>query len=714
MALALQIESLIAGLTDSSGRNLAGGYVKFFESDGTTAKTVWADSEKVATKTLNSDGGVDLDDRGVAEVYGDGVYIMKSYTIDDVLVDSFGAFQFNPSDPATAAVIDVSLFGSTNDAERISLAIADAAGADKTIYIPPANYDIDTNLTIPSNINARFEQGAYFTVAAGQTLTVNGVIQAPLYNILQGSGTITIENRNFFQPSVWESGTHDNATCDGVWTFQDIPVFQSGYSMSGGDITIHEAVNDGNPAIYLGAAAAERLEVQSVYDSAAQTLDYVQFDTKAASATADKGEYRFSVDETDIADINDSGINVKTGLAFYINDTSVLNATTLGSGVVASSLTSVGTLTSLAAGATTLSSTLDVSDLTTFIKDDAGVGVEHLRLNRTSDSPADNDTSYISFYSENDNNQQHEFARITSKSTDVSDGTEKGQWEFLVADGADGSMDSVATLDIDKLALATGLELGQYHNWKLVSKTTAYTAADETIILVDTTGGAVTITLPTAVGITGRQYTIVSIDDTNDVTVDGAGSETIGGATTRLITLKYAKLIIVSDGTNWQVMNNFLRENMKVIDEIILPINPAKSFTSTSYVRMFDYELSPLIRWPAALLDKYDIYLEYALSGGSSGNSEHAIRFIDASSNVRFDSGDISVGNQASDEMTWNTIDVKAGNSTDWDPTTELLAGINGNTAWEIQARADISAGGYSYYKMSLLLVDPSHALGGA
>ena len=48
-----------------------------------------------------------------------------------------------------------------------------------------------------------------------------------------------------------------------------------------------------------------------------------------------------------------SDVNVNTGYAFKINSTSVLSATTLGSGVTSSSLTSVGTLTSLAVSGTT-------------------------------------------------------------------------------------------------------------------------------------------------------------------------------------------------------------------------------------------------------------------------------------------------------------------------------------------------------------------------
>jgi hypothetical protein len=110
--------------------------------------------------------------------------------------------------------------------------------------------------------------------------------------------------------------------------------------------TYYVATNDGNPQARIGATDAEELHIQAVYDTGAQTLDYVLFQTDAASATADKGEYRFNVDGTVIAHINDSGINVVSGLAYAINDTSVLNATTLGSGVVTSSLTTVGALNS--------------------------------------------------------------------------------------------------------------------------------------------------------------------------------------------------------------------------------------------------------------------------------------------------------------------------------------------------------------------------------
>ncbi len=111
--------------------------------------------------------------------------------------------------------------------------------------------------------------------------------------------------------------------------------------------TFYVASNDGNPQMRMGATDAEELHIQCVYDSGAQTLDYVLFQTDAASSTAHKGEFRFNVDATEIFHVNDAGVNVVSGKAFYINDTSVLNATTLGGAVVNSSLTSVGTLTTL-------------------------------------------------------------------------------------------------------------------------------------------------------------------------------------------------------------------------------------------------------------------------------------------------------------------------------------------------------------------------------
>jgi hypothetical protein len=89
----------------------------------------------------------------------------------------------------------------------------------------------------------------------------------------------------------------------------------------------------------------------------------------------------------------------------------------------------------------------------------------------------------------------------------------------------------------------------------LVVKSAAYTAtATDTIILVDATSAAVTITLPAASGIEGQAYTFKKTDaSANAVTIDGNLSETIDGSTTYTLADQYDSVETISDGTNWVI-----------------------------------------------------------------------------------------------------------------------------------------------------------------
>jgi len=77
------------------------------------------------------------------------------------------------------------------------------------------------------------------------------------------------------------------------------------------------------------------------------------------------------------------------------------------------------------------------------------------------------------------------------------------------------------------------------------------------IILVDATGGAVTVTLPTAiVGVAGKTYTIKRTDiiaSTNLVTIGTTSSQTIDSASAHyLFPAEYVE--VVSDNANWHVI----------------------------------------------------------------------------------------------------------------------------------------------------------------
>ena len=89
-----------------------------------------------------------------------------------------------------------------------------------------------------------------------------------------------------------------------------------------------------------------------------------------------------------------------------------------------------------------------------------------------------------------------------------------------------------------------------------IAKTANYTAiATDEIINCDASGGSFTITLPTAVGITGKRYDVRKSDSSsNAVTIDASGAETINGSLTAVIAIQYVNLTLISDGANWMVM----------------------------------------------------------------------------------------------------------------------------------------------------------------
>lgn len=82
-------------------------------------------------------------------------------------------------------------------------------------------------------------------------------------------------------------------------------------------------------------------------------------------------------------------------------------------------------------------------------------------------------------------------------------------------------------------------------------------SASHYMVNVDASGGAKTITLPTAASIAGRVYIIRKSDaSANAVTVDGNGAETINGAATYTgLDTQYDAVTIMSDGVGWMILS---------------------------------------------------------------------------------------------------------------------------------------------------------------
>lgn len=81
-----------------------------------------------------------------------------------------------------------------------------------------------------------------------------------------------------------------------------------------------------------------------------------------------------------------------------------------------------------------------------------------------------------------------------------------------------------------------------------------YTATIGEDVLVDASGGNVTVNLPAASGLSGQSIWVSKRDSSvNTVTIDGNGSETINGNLTLVISSQYDAFELMSDGTNWYI-----------------------------------------------------------------------------------------------------------------------------------------------------------------
>lgn len=121
----------------------------------------------------------------------------------------------------------------------------------------------------------------------------------------------------------------------------------------------------------------------------------------------------------------------------------------------------------------------------------------------------------------------------------------------------DGGNDRVA---IDTSTPNSGLHVNTSVAFAGKAITQNYTAtASDHMIFVNAGQSSITLSLPTAVGIAGRQYIIKRVDGNgqNQVTVDPNGSQTIEGAVTKSIENQNS-IVIVSDNSNWWIVSEFI------------------------------------------------------------------------------------------------------------------------------------------------------------
>jgi hypothetical protein len=89
----------------------------------------------------------------------------------------------------------------------------------------------------------------------------------------------------------------------------------------------------------------------------------------------------------------------------------------------------------------------------------------------------------------------------------------------------------------------------------VVTKTANYTAAfNDTLLFTNCSTGNITITLPTAVNLKGKEFVVKKIDSSSNVTVIKAtGAEIIDGETSWTVPGQYQSFSVVSDNTTWYI-----------------------------------------------------------------------------------------------------------------------------------------------------------------
>ena len=103
---------------------------------------------------------------------------------------------------------------------------------------------------------------------------------------------------------------------------------ETALTFDGTDLKLYKDANDADVSFSLGTSATEALTIQVLNGGSNKTAEEVHFSTATASSSANDGKMVFDVDGTDIATIDDGGIDLASGMAFSINGSDIATSDT--------------------------------------------------------------------------------------------------------------------------------------------------------------------------------------------------------------------------------------------------------------------------------------------------------------------------------------------------------------------------------------------------
>lgn len=111
---------------------------------------------------------------------------------------------------------------------------------------------------------------------------------------------------------------------------------------------------------------------------------------------------------------------------------------------------------------------------------------------------------------------------------------------------------TMGTSLVDIVSVGNTIEVNSLSLPLITSKSSNYTLTETDFTVLAT--GNTTITLPTAVGRIGRQYTVKKNDASNTTVLNTTSAETIDGSTSISITVQYISITVISNGSNWSIV----------------------------------------------------------------------------------------------------------------------------------------------------------------
>jgi len=98
-------------------------------------------------------------------------------------------------------------------------------------------------------------------------------------------------------------------------------------ALTGGDLTIFDDANNADVSLKMGTSATEALSIEVLNGGSNKTAEEIKINTSTASGTANHGKISIYIDDTEIMDIDDGGIDMASGKTVAIDGTDLVNLT---------------------------------------------------------------------------------------------------------------------------------------------------------------------------------------------------------------------------------------------------------------------------------------------------------------------------------------------------------------------------------------------------